>query len=119
MPGEPLSEPIDRSFDLRLAAEVDDVWRAGSSVRNIGSVVAIEIAQREPVRGALAVAKLNLRKLAAGSGVEEDRWPRGNISDHDVGTTIAIQVAGREGVRSPRPILNLKPSCRLPLPSFM
>lgn len=63
-------------------------------MRDIGSTVAIEIAQREAVRRTLSVAKLDPRKLRSVSGIEEDGRPGGDIPDDNIWTAIGVQITG-------------------------
>src|SRR5688572_5347220 len=94
---------------LLRVAEVNSVRSAGPSMRNIGSAIAIEIAQREAIRRALSVAELDRRKPGSVAAVEEDGRTGGHITDHNVRPIIEVQITRGQSIGHPRPVLKSEP----------
>src|SRR5688572_19194768 len=73
-----------------MAAQIEHVWRSGARQSDVRKPIAVDVADRESIRGAIGITEHHLSELPAGSIVEEDRvWTR-RVSEDDVRNRVAV-----------------------------
>src|SRR3984957_7008197 len=102
----------------RFGAEPDRIRRVGTGSHDVWPTVAIEIRERQPVHGALAVIPTDFVKTVR-ARVVVHRPRHLHIAHHDIRPAVAIEIGNCQRVRWPRRTRKLLRFPELPFPAIV